>query len=420
MRHLLVVIISVLIAIGLSLAVDWGSFHMPSFKDDPSSTEYNKFEDYSERLWIDTIMYAKGHAFGYSGDVSMWDGWYFDSIPIGNDIMLTCDSIGPSLLTLSLVTRQETIDMGDSDAPEKIREFMQPITGFKRFHKNYEEILDSFTDEYGTFTCTGYFSSCIDYADSCTLNSDLINRFICSLSDISKAEALKLSSMYALYAGFNTAKNYRPVYTGNYGNIQKLSDFLAHKTFENWKRGGDINERDNGATIEIHSHIINSNFVTVSRFEYERIGIGHGGFTETFHSMDLSDGKTLTNEDIFRPNTSNEVKKLLFEVMVKDKHYLEWNDRLVDANQIEQLIEAWQSLGIHRSGNDSENSNTDSVFELPDVALAENGVIFSFQPCEIECWAAGAFHFIVSYDDLVPYLTKRAKRLLSVLDQPRH
>ncbi|MDE7189745.1 MAG: RsiV family protein [Muribaculaceae bacterium] len=43
-------------------------------------------------------------------------------------------------------------------------------------------------------------------------------------------------------------------------------------------------------------------------------------------------------------------------------------------------------------------------------------MMFSFQPYEIDCWAAGAYHFIVPYKKLMPYLTSEAKRLISNLN----
>ena len=34
----------------------------------------------NDGLWIDTVMFAQGHSFGYSGDISMWGGWYVDTV----------------------------------------------------------------------------------------------------------------------------------------------------------------------------------------------------------------------------------------------------------------------------------------------------------------------------------------------------
>lgn len=86
----------------------------------------------------------------------------------------------------------------------------------------------------------GDFSFEVDYPDSCNENTVKINRFICELTELSESERAKVPGLSAFYAGFNPTKLYRPVYTGNPNNIQCLSDFLAHKTFENWIRGGEF------------------------------------------------------------------------------------------------------------------------------------------------------------------------------------
>lgn len=417
MRHLLTTALCAIVAIAIYMNVDWSnldfSLSMPTFASTTAEHESERLEDEYDDLWMDTVMFVKGHSFGYSGDVSMWDGWYFDSIPVGNDNMLSYDSVGPSTLKLSLVTRTITVDMGDSNASDKIKNFMNPISGFKRCQKSYEAVLDSFmTEKYGTFKCMGYFSACIDYADSSLYNSGLINRFICDLTGISKIETAKVPGLSAFYAGFNPTKCYRPVYSGNTDNIQNLSDFLANRTFENWKRGGDTGESSNGARLEIRSHIANSKFLTVSVYDYERIGTGHGGYTETFHTMDMATGTALSNKDIFKSNTLEKVKMRLFEVMLKDKHYLEWHEGLESVDDVEPMIEVWQSPNPSLKGTEWEEHEIDFKFELPDAALTEEGIVFSFQPYEIDCWAAGAYHFVVPYNKLMPYLTTKAKRLI--------
>jgi len=419
MRHLLTVIIGSIIFIVLFMAIDWReidlSLSMPSLAADTKVEQIgdDETEEYVEKLWIDTIMCASGHSFGYEGDVKMWGGWYYDTIPVGDDIMLSYDSVGSSSLRLSLVTRDIIVDLGDPKALDKIKNFLNPLNGFKRFQENYEEMLGSIVDEeYDTLRCYGYFSFTADYVDTCMSNASKINCFICDLTGISKSETAKVPGLSALYAGFNPVKYYRPVYTGNENNIQVLSDFLANKTFENWRRGGDTGSSSNDAKLEIRSHVTNSNFVTLSKYEYDRIGIGHGMYTETFHTFDLAKGKELNNKDIFKPNSLNKVKKLLFETMFDDKRYRGWNQGIESPDEIESTIEGWQSPSAILEGTEWEEPEREVKFELPEGALTESGVVFSFQPYEIDCWAAGAFHFVVPYKKLMPYLTSKVKKLI--------
>lgn len=428
MRHLLTVIILSVIAFVVYNSLDWDnidlSLSIPSNDNKPYDKQskagafFENIEGADEdiELWIDTVMYAKGHAFGYSGDISMWGGWYLDTIFVGDDYMLRYDSVGPSTLKLSLVTRELTIDLGDKDAADKIRTFLNPINGFHRFQLHYEECLDSVMDEEDRiWKYMGEFSFTTDYPDSSAKNANKINRFICELTESSEIEKTKIPGLSALYAGFNPTKNYRPVYTGDANNMQNLSDFLAHKTFENWIRKGEFGMDSNKATLAVKPCIANTKYVTFSVFEYEREGIGHGMYTETFHTFDIKSGKGLTNRDIFKSQHIDKIKMRLLEVMANDPYYRAWNGETISPADIQSDIERWQSRDPVLEGTEGEEPERDVSFKLPDGALTNAGVIFSFQPYEIDCWAAGTFHFIVPYEKLMPYLTPKVKRMIRTL-----
>lgn len=426
MRHLLTIIAGSVLFIAVYMTVygkgldfSLSSLSLGDTADKPSKTyiypvDQIEPEDDAE-LWIDTIMYAKGHAFGYSGDVSMWGGWYLDTVCVGTDNMLRYDSVGPAMLKLSLVTKELIVDIGDYDVIDRIKDFMNPIDGFMRFSNRYEECLDSlYYEGYGFDEYMGGFSFEVDYADSCLENAEKINRFICDLTGISEIERAKVPGLSAFYAGFKPTKYYRPVYPGNANDMQSLSDFLAHKTFENWKRGGDFGMGSSEATLTVIPRIANKNYVTFSKYEYDRQGIGHGMYTETFYTFDLKHEKELTNNDIFKIQCLENVKMKLFEVMTQDSHYRAWNGDLTSPSEIQGRIIDWQSPDAILEGTEWEEPERDVKFELPDGSLTDSGVVFSFQPYEIDCWAAGAYHFIVPYKKLLPYMTPKARRLIDI------
>lgn len=91
------------------------------------------------------------------------------------------------------------------------------------------------------------------------------------------------------------------------------------------------------------------------------------------------------------------------------------------------LTMAWKDLDLSLSVPSVVNTTSDNPavsdtvsdepkrefkFELPEAAFTEEGMVFSFQPYEIDCWAAGTYHFVVPYNKLMPYLTPGAKRLI--------
>lgn len=99
----------------------------------------------SVKLWVETIMCANGHAFGYRGMFQCGvDGI---TIFVGDDNILQYDSEVPSTLKLSLVTRELIVDLGEKDLADKIRIFLNPIKGFYRFKESSEECLYPETDE---------------------------------------------------------------------------------------------------------------------------------------------------------------------------------------------------------------------------------------------------------------------------------
>jgi hypothetical protein len=61
-----------------------------------------------------------------------------------------------------------------------------------------------------------------------------------------------------------------------------------------------------------------------------------------------------------------------------------------------------------------EDEKPTGEIDLPQPGLSENGMVFSYQPYEISCFAAGTFHFTIPYERLVPYLTARAKWCLKI------
>lgn len=420
MRKFIFILIGAFLALAILSFVDWNSVGSSLSLLPTGCSSNNEEPDEAESIWTDTIMFAGGHSFGYSGDVSMWGGWLFDTIPVGDDRMLRYDSVGPSTLKLSLVTRDLVIDIRDPDAAAKIKSFMKPIDGFKRFNKSYEKCLDTIVFEEtslferDTMKYMGKFNFTVDYPDSCIRNKETINRFICELTGISESEKVKVPGLSAFYAGFNQTKYYKSVYTGNFNDFQCLSDFLAHKTFENWKRGGEFDMGSSAATLAIKPYIVNEKFVTLGVYEYDRVGIGHGMYTETFHTFDFNTEKRLTNIDIFKSKYINKVKMKLFEVMAEDPHYRAWNGDSITASEIQGKIEGWQSPNPVLEDTEWEESEREVMFELPDGALTDSGVVFSFQPYEIDCWAAGTYHFIVPYKQLMPYMTLETKRLISI------
>ena len=63
-----------------------------------------------------------------------------------------------------------------------------------------------------------------------------------------------------------------------------------------------------------------------------------------------------------------------------------------------------------------ENGVPTGELHFPQPGLSDESVVFSFQPYEIDCYAAGTFHFTIPYDKIKPLLTPRGKWCLDMTD----
>lgn len=90
---------------------------------------------------------------------------------------------------------------------------------------------------------------------------------------------------------------------------------------------------------------------------------------ERYITFDMKTGEVVTNETFFKPSALKQVKAKLEE-------YMECEGRYIGKN------------------------------EMPQVALMEDGVVFSFQPYQIGSYADGLFHFVVPYDEVKRYIKK--------------
>lgn len=426
MRKIIVVIIAAIIVITVFANIDWHhsdsaqSGRQPVYdnkiltetesKLETESVQQTESKIVSTRLWLDTVMYANGHAFGYDGDITDWGGWYFDTICVGLDRMLTYDSIAPSTLQLNLITRKITVNLGSRYAARQIKKFLGPISGFKRFHKKYELCVDSVYDEdYGMLRTWGEITFSADYADTCQQNADKINQCMVNLVYHLGDTKMEAPALSVLYSGYKQVRKPGMKYDGVVVDMNRLSDFIRDNTLKGWNEEDLAYESSAASDIDISAHIANDRYVTFSVYDYGRIGVGHGGYIETFHTFDMNSGKRLANNDIFKPNTLDKVKMQLFDVMARDPRYSASNN-IKSGDDVQSRIEGWQSPNPLLEGTEFEEPERE--FILPQGALTNSGVVFSFQPYEIDCWAAGAYHFIVPYKNLLPYMTTKAKWLI--------
>lgn len=138
-------------------------------------------------------------------------------------------------------------------------------------------------------------------------------------------------------------------------------------------------------------------FVTYTKFSMKYEGGLHGNYSERFISYDYVHKQEINYGYLFLPGSEAHVVKILLEEAVKSPSYKEWHPDV----KSEVIVK-------DRKGRPT------GKYKLPQPGLSKEGVVFSFQPYAISCFAAGVFHFAIPYERLTPYLTDKAKWCLKM------
>ena len=85
-----------------------------------------------------------------------------------------------------------------------------------------------------------------------------------------------------------------------------------------------------------------------------------------------------------------DVLNILQEEAQKSPQYQKWNPNIE-----ESVIDT------------DEDGNPTGGYTFPQPGLLDDGIVFSFQPYDISCYAAGTFHFRIPYERIKHLLTSR-------------
>lgn len=95
---------------------------------------------------------------------------------------------------------------------------------------------------------------------------------------------------------------------------------------------------------------------------------------ERYVTFDMKKQTRLTNQTLFKPNQMDKVRELLEKKVEESGHHM--GDNL-----------------------------------LPEAAVMEQGIVFSFQPYQIASYDEGIFHYVLQRPDMQPYVQKEYKTL---------
>lgn len=296
------------------------------------------------------------------------------------DVMLDvtpADSLNNRLFYVSNTIGKDKvlIDFGNKDDITRLSKMDDETPGYVRFYQKFV------ADYSQAVSC----SFRVDQPLKKIPNHNVIENWLISVLELTisryMGENIEMEAVKQNYIGIEDcikceAERYLNSVESEYTNPENVSLHFLH--------------------IDMCESVTAPHYVTYRMCTSGYFGGAHGGYTESLISYDHINNQKIDWNYIFKPEYKEKVIDALVEVVMNDSKYLSWtpepDPQLLRTNL--QRISDYAVKGI------------------PCPALAEKGVAFSYQPYEIQCFAAGTFHFVVPYEKLYQYMTKEALKCI--------
>ena len=311
-----------------------------------------------------------------------------ESTLLAEDPSLTyyeADSITPTVIKVMAGEKTLTVDFKNPSDIEKLRTLSSPVLpGWKRCRWDCKaDFCDRVMNNIE-----------IDYPKSSISNSEHINEWIATVALAQKTGPVRLPLLVSTYLNFEWKD--RSGYQGQLNDRNSVANFIADTYFadveEEFGREDENIPASLFSIISLRARFFNDRYVTYQMFTNDYNGGMHSYYTDQLVSYDCVHHESIGWEYLFKPKTEKSVLRQLEMIAQTDLKYQEWN------------ADIWDFI---RRVDDEGNPTGEILLPIP--SLTPDGVLFSFQPYEISCFAAGCFHFTIPYSRLTTYLTDRAK-----------
>ena len=343
---------------------------------------------------VDTICVVNGKAFYFARDVFSRTYLIFDK----DKVYVSAPSLdleqcgdGNVKFYLTSLEKRVTVDFSDIKTIEKLSYLSQTLQGFKRFRKESEA-------EFGNSV---NYSFTVDFPLPSVIHSDVIAKWIVSVIGNSLSAEEDIPQPNAIYIDYHKNSGAGWTYTGDIHNYEEIgkwaSDIYFAKTKEEW---GNDNERYPYRlyfTLNMQARILNDRIVTLQQCTDQYNGGAHDFYTERLVSFDHVHNQEIDFSYLLKPECEEEIYKLLQEEAKKNVKYDVWIPQVSD-----YVIDK------------DEDGNPTGGFTFPQPGISEEGIVFSFQPYAINCFAAGIFHFVIPFDRIKHCLTERGRWCLGI------
>lgn len=301
------------------------------------------------------------------------------------------NDLGPFTKIIQVGDKKLTVDFSDTASVNKLTRLSTTVLpGFKRCRMRCQKDITDKISVVSDFE--------VDVPTGSVPNACNLNRWLndIALATNSGPDTLLVSPHFAAYYWKNRSK-----YQGSIDDRVAVYNYLANDFINDAKpyieNDGDWWERRYYSSLSLRAKYSNGRFVTYQMATNMTLNGAHGYYTVQMVSYDPIHSRLIDWIYIFKPGSVGQVVKLLERIAEADAEYVDWNASIYRYTY--HISEEWY--------------DAEETF-LPNPALTDEGVVFSYQPYEIACFAAGMYHFTIPYNQLKDFLTDEAKWCLGM------
>ena len=302
---------------------------------------------------------------------------------------LTIDSFASSCkykFYVSIVGKTMLVDFSDASSLRTLPSLLKELSSFSGY---------SF-DSIAGFGRSVSYSITVDFPKSSICHAKEIGRWL--VEKIADSQQLNedVPPLNAVYIGYMKRLNGGWRYKGDINDHRKIAQCAASVYFAMMK--GEWGENDDDypsclfSTLYLQARVFNNRFVTYQQYTNDYNGGAHGYYTERLISFDHVHNQEIDYKYLFKPESEKELLNILLEEAKKTHQYSEWYPQITDG-----VVDM------------DEDGNPTGGYSFPRPGLSDEGLVFSFQPYDISCFAAGTFHFTIPYWRVRHLLTSRGK-----------
>jgi hypothetical protein len=360
-----------------------------TFVEVPIPACVKRLLDYAD-WWADTFCVVDGTAYYWAYEDYGRCNVIFNKDKVLLAAPILCiDSFAPGCDTKFYVSnagKSVLVDFSDKKTLERLNSLSRLLPSFTRYRK----------DSIAGFGRTVFYSFAVDFPNTSIPHSNSIRKWLVKVVERSQSLDENIPDVSSLYIGYSKRPYGGWTYSGSISDNRQVARFATNLYFAIKKGEYGTNQEDYPSTLfadlNLQAMVYNKRYVTYQEYTHDYNGGAHGFYTERLVSYDHVYQQEIDYDYLFKPDCKDEVLTILLDEAKKTPQYKEWEPNI-----------------MYYVKNQDEDGNGTGELVLPTPGLSEEGVVFSFQPYSISCFAAGPFHFTIPYSRVKQYLTTRGK-----------